>query len=86
MVVHLGQWTEEQDYNTYPKEKWCDYDRMAVWIRSKGYEPKTSMKNLIDRIFDLYECDLEYSNEEFSIEGCQAFVETWGISEFDYDV
>ena len=27
---------EETDYSTYPKEKWCDYDRMAVWIRAIG--------------------------------------------------
>lgn len=53
MVNNLGQWTEEKDYNTYPKEKWCDYDYMAVWIRSKGYEPETSMENLISMMFDL---------------------------------
>lgn len=30
MVNNLGQWIEEKDYNTYPKEKWCDYDYMAA--------------------------------------------------------
>lgn len=47
MVNNLGQWTEEKDYSTYPKEKWCDYDYMAAWVRSEGYEPETSMENLI---------------------------------------
>ena len=42
-----GEWTEEKDYSTYPKEKWCDYDYMVVWIRGQKYEPKTSMENLI---------------------------------------
>lgn len=79
-------WIEEKDYSTYPKEKWCDYDRMAVWIRSKGYEPKTSMENLIDIIFLYYEGELEETDEEFSIEGCKEYVEASGISEFDYYV
>ena len=43
MVDNLGRWTEEKDYNTYPKEKCCDMDYMAAWIRTKGYKPKTSM-------------------------------------------
>ena len=51
MVDFLGRWTEEKDYSTYPKEKWCAYDEMAVWIRSKGYEPQTSMENLITMMF-----------------------------------
>lgn len=46
-----GEWTEEKDYDTYPKEKWCDYDYMAAWIREQKYEPETSMKNLIEMIF-----------------------------------
>ena len=35
MVDTYGRWTEEKDYNTYPKEKWCDYDYMAAWIREQ---------------------------------------------------
>ena len=41
-----GEWTEEKDYSKYPKEKWCDCDYMAAWIREQKYEPETSMKNL----------------------------------------
>lgn len=36
MVDWFGRWTEEKDYSQYPKEKWCDYDYMAVWIREQG--------------------------------------------------
>lgn len=49
-----GKWTEEKDYNIYPKEKWCDYDYMAAWIREQKYEPKTSMENLIEMILGYY--------------------------------
>lgn len=49
-----GKWTEEKDYSTYPKEKWCDYDYMAAWIREQKYEPKTSMSNLIFMILNSY--------------------------------
>ena len=55
MVDTYGRWTEEKDYSTYPKEKWCDYDYMAAWIREQGYEPKTDMENLITMIFGYYE-------------------------------
>lgn len=44
MVDNLGRWTEEKDYNTYPKEKWCDYDYMANEIRKCRYEIKTTME------------------------------------------
>ena len=80
MVDQFGRWTEEEDYLAYPEEKLCDYDRMAIWIRSEGYEPRTSMENLISMIFAHY-------NEEFSIEGCIEFVElSGGLQEFDYEV
>lgn len=32
MVDTYGRWHEEEDYSTYPEEKWCDYDTMAAWI------------------------------------------------------
>lgn len=87
MVDGYGRWTEENDYSTYPKEKWCDYDRMAVWIRSKEYEPLSTMGYLIDMMFLHYETHCEESDEAFSIEGCIQFVEDYGgIREFDYEV
>lgn len=87
MVDQFGRWTEEKDYSTYPEEKWCDYDSMAVWIRSKGYEPQTSMENLITMMFLHYDGECEEYDKEFSVEGCIQFVEeTGGIREFDYEV
>ena len=35
MVDAYGRWIEEKDYSTYLKEKWCDYDYMAAWIRKQ---------------------------------------------------
>lgn len=91
MVDWFGRWTEEKDYNRYPKEKWCDYDYMAVWIRECKYNPKTSMENLITMIFAHYESaldDEQYYNEgnyEFNIDCCKEFVMmSGGFAEFDY--
>ena len=91
-----GEWTEEKDYSTYPKEKWCDYDYMAVWIREQKYEPKTSMENLITNIFLHYDCETEeesssYNTENGNFEGTyveavQTYVTDTGLSEFDYEV
>ena len=89
-----GEWTEEKDYSKYPKEKWCDCDYMAVWIREQGYKPKTSMNNLLASIFAHYDCEIEdedssyrIDNENFGseIEAIQAYVADTGLSEFDYD-
>lgn len=96
MVDTYGRWIEEKDYSTYPKDKWCDYDCMASWIRQQGYVPKTSMENLISMIFVYYEGEIgnhvsDYDTESGNFEGtyveaCQAFVEdSGGISEFDYE-
>lgn len=96
MVDINGRWTEESDYSSYPKEKWCDYDYMAAWIRGQGYKPKTSMENLISMMFDHYECEIEMHVSEFDTvsgnfdgtytEACQAFVEaSGGIKEFDWE-
>ena len=86
MVDQFGRWHEEKDYSAYPKEKWCDYDSMAVWIRSMGYEPQTSMENLIDMMFLHYEGECEEQDKEFSVEGCIEFVRaSGGICEFDYE-
>lgn len=82
-----GEWTEEKDYSTYPKEKWCDYDYMAAWIREQKYEPKTSMENLITHIFLHYDWeDEEDENPEGTyIENVKDYVSATGLSEFDYE-
>ena len=85
MVNTYGQWTAEQDYTTYPPEKWCDYDRAANYIRNvQHYEPKTDMENLITMLF------LHGEGEIFDDMGClnerqmEDYIEGTGISEFDY--
>ena len=96
MINNLGQWEESKDYSTYPKEKWCDYDYMAVWIRKQGYEPKIPIDDLIANIFTFYEEEIGYhvsvydtENGNFDgtyTEAAQAFVEaSGGLKEFDYE-
>jgi hypothetical protein len=85
MVDWFGRWHEE-DYSTYPKEKWCDYDHMANWIREKEYEPKTGMENLIDMIFLHYEGECEENDKEFNVEDCIEYVmASGGLDMFDYE-
>ena len=94
MVDTWGNWTEEKDYSTYPKEKWCDYDYMAAWIRKQGYEPKTDMENLITMILLYYECEIEDGESDYDtengkfdgtyIEAVQTYVQDNGISNFDF--
>lgn len=97
MMDNLGRWIEEKDYSTYPKEKWCDYDYMAAWIRKENYEPKTSIENLISMIFSYYEEEIGYHASEFDIasgnfngtytDACIAYVcASGGLEEFDYEV
>lgn len=95
MVDTWGNWTEEKDYSTYPKEKWCDYDYMAAWIREQGYEPKTDMENLITMILLYYEGEIEDGESDYDtengkfdgtyIEAVQTYVQDNGISNFDYE-
>ena len=94
MVDTWGDWMEEKDYSTYPKEKWCDYDYMAAWIREQGYEPKTDMENLITMILLYYEGEIEdgessYDTENGKFDGTyikavQTYAQDSGISNFDY--
>ncbi len=88
MVNNLGRWKEEKDYNTYPKEKWCDYDYMANEIRKCGYEIKTTMENLITMIFLHVESVIEsgvdiIQDSPFDI---MCWIkESGGLQEFDYE-
>lgn len=94
MVDTYGRWTEEKDYSTYPKEKWCDYDYMTAWIREQGYEPKTDMENLITMILLYYEGEIEDGESDYDtengnfdgtyIEAVQTYVQDNGISNFDF--
>ena len=95
MVNTYGRWTEEKDYSTYPEEKMCDYDKMAVWIRGRGYEPETSMENLITMIFIYFDEEFESNISDYGAalenfdgsytKACQSYVEdSGGLAEFDY--
>lgn len=89
MVDNLGQWKEEKDYNTYQKEKWCDYDYMANEIRKCRYEIKTTMENLITMIFLHVDSAIEdgvdiIKDSPFDII-CWVN-ESGGLQEFDYEV
>lgn len=98
MVDMYRRWMEEKDYNAYPKEKWCDMDYVAAWIRSIGYKPETSMEHLIDMILWRYVSQLADDNTKFytditesengnmvSIIDLSCFVEeNGGLEDFDY--
>lgn len=84
-----GEWTEEKDYNTYPKEKWCMYDYLANKIRKSGYEIKTTMENLITIILLNVDNAVEDGTDivKDSSEDIMWWVqEQGGLSEFDYEV
>lgn len=91
-----GEWTEESDYSSYPKEKWCLMDYMADLIRNKlHYVPREiTMEQLILRILAAYQDKDEkaYSDLLISVwraetnEAIQTFItETNALEEFDYE-
>lgn len=100
MVDWYGKWTEEKDYSVIPERDWCDMDYMAAWIKNIGYQPKTSMENLINMILIHYDYD-EFHEERnyYAIEDNREYphclmvfipdVATYvddngGLEEFDY--
>ena len=100
MVDVFGKWIEEKDYSAVPEKDWCDMDYVAAWIRSTGYEPKTSMENLINIILNYYDYDEFHEDGNYYavpdnrsypdnlmifIPDVEAYVEdNGGLSEFDY--
>ena len=64
MVDKFGNWTAEKDYSVYPKEKWCDMDYVAAWIKKLGYSPKTSIENLCGMIVAHYYYDDDEREEK----------------------
>lgn len=99
MIDSYG-WKAEENYNIYPENKWCDYDYVAAWIKGTGYEPKTTIENLVEMVVAHYDLELEDSNRTFytdikesenqngwmiSIKDVSCFVEdNGGLEEFDY--
>lgn len=89
MVDTYGKWIEENDYTSYPKEKWCDYDYMAAWIYDIGYKVKTTMENLITMIFLYFDEETQEEYEEVEgtfIDKCKQYVmDSGGLSQFDFE-
>lgn len=98
MIDYYGKWRAEENYKVYPKEKWCDKDYMANWIKELKYKPKTTIENLIEIILAHYDGYLSDNDVEFysdikesenglmiSIKDVDCFVEEHGgFIEFDY--
>ena len=80
----------EETYETYYKD-------IEQKILADGYEPKTSMDNLISMIILSFDCDDNYGEfdkesgmggygNEFTLEECFRYVEdSGGYAEFDYE-
>ena len=90
MVNTWGQWTEEKDYSTYPKDKWCDLDYVANYIREQNYQPKIDIEELSEYIIYNFCEDEQYAphyGDDLMIymPNLIAFVEdSGGVKEFDY--
>ena len=95
MVDTYGRWTYEP--NT-PEEKKCDCDRLADAIFADGYEPQTSLENLVMLVFSHYEAYLEdrqigsyctgeeITDEQEYIKDVREFVrDDGGWKEYDYE-
>jgi hypothetical protein len=91
MVDTYGRWTPEADYSAYPKEKWCDLDRVADYIRKSGYQVQIDLERFIDRISYFFEEDGEFEpvwdeNNMINIPMLHEYVEaSGGLKEFDYE-
>lgn len=73
-------------YLRYPAEE------LKTWIESIGYEPKTSVDNLMCMIFLHFDGELEDRSDEYYTDETEpymnrltAYVSDCGISEFDYE-
>ena len=89
MVDTYGRWTYFSDE---PKEKWCDLDRIAHWIEDQGYQPETSLENLVIVLALHFEChveseDMEWPEPEKLVAEVAQYVECSGtLRDFDYEV
>lgn len=88
MVDIYGRWSYDP---TEPKEKWCDFDRIAHWIEDQGYTPVTSMENLVVMLCAEFESELEFENKDWPpsedlVYDISLFVEQTGtLRDFDYE-
>ena len=90
-----GQWTEESDYSSYPKKKWCLMDYMADLIRNQlHYTPREiTMEQLILRVLAVYQDEDEKAYSDLLLlvwraetnEAIQTFITlTNALEELDY--
>ena len=98
MIDYCGNWTAEENYKLYSKEKWCDFDYVAAWIKDMDYKPKANIENLVEMIVCFYDNYLIDNDAKFytdmkesenglmiSIKDVSCFVkENGGLKEFDY--
>lgn len=95
MVDCYGRWTAESDYSKFPKEKWCDFDYVANYIKEQKYKTITTIENLTYNLIAHFESETEDSNswyfptynDDFMINmvGLQNYIEaSGGLKEFDY--
>lgn len=88
MVDYYGRWYYHSDE---PAEKWCDLDRIAHWIEDQGYQPETSMENLVVVLALHFECyveseDMDWPEPEKLVDEVAQFVECSGtLRDFDYE-
>ena len=86
MINNLGVWAENTEQTS--KEKWCDMDYIAEWIRSCNYTIETDIENLINMI--LVQCEeleeIRFNNNHKIIIDCiiEFVVDRGGLKEFDY--
>lgn len=83
-----GEWGEEKDYSSYPKEKWCMYDHLANAIRENAYDVKTTMSNLITIILLSVDGAIEDGDDidKDDPDDIMRWVsEQGGLREFDYE-
>lgn len=94
MVDYYGNWIYEK--NT-PTTKMCDMDYIARMIEANGYEPMTTMKNLVEMIILSYQGYLEDEEIEYygiendpenpmiNVDDVECYVhDNGGFAEFDY--
>lgn len=94
MVDYYGRWNYDPET---PEEKMCDMDRVAQMVLRNGYDPMTTMENLVSMIVLSYQGYLEEECLEFyavendpddydiNIEDLESYIyDNGGFSEFDY--
>ena len=89
--TRTGVWTPEPDYSNFPEDQMCDYDYVARFILESGYQPQTSLENLVFMVVVNYDADMHCEpkladNLMINTETLALYIEIeGGLSEFDYE-